>query len=273
MTIVTWLTHAIRRLLEAGIPSARLDAELILAHTVRQGRTWLRAHDDEPLEGRLRDIADARLALRLDRVPVAYIIGHKDFYGRRFTVTTSTLIPRPESEAMLELLAGILDEHPSLRESQLVDVGTGSGCLGITAKLEHPSLAVSLVDTSTHALNVAKKNADRLGADVTTMRSDLLSGYPHQPAIILANLPYVDPDWERSPELEHEPADALYASDDGLALITQLIDQATTRLAPEGWLLLEADLRQHHALTHYAEKAGFAAGRSSGLIVSFYRAR
>ena len=103
-TVKDWIDDATRQLQHASIPSARLDAELLLAHTIRKPRTWLHAHTDDTLESRQVEIAQARLDLRLDRVPVAYIIGHKEFYGHTFKVTTATLIPRPESEILLELL-------------------------------------------------------------------------------------------------------------------------------------------------------------------------
>lgn len=265
MTIDTWLTSAIRQLLDAGIPSARLDAELIMAHTLRKERTWIHAHSDETLDPRYREIADARLSLRLDRVPIAYIIGHKEFYGRRFIVTTSTLIPRPESEAMIELL-GTLTLHPGMK---LVDVGTGSGCLGITAKLEHPELDVALLDIDKHALAVASKNATQHGATVECLKSNLLAEYPYVTDVILANLPYVDKEWNGSPELQHEPSQALYADDNGLSLIKQLIDQSTNKLRSSGYILLEADLRQHHAMTYYAEQHGLSHIETRGLIALY----
>ena len=264
-TVDSWLLSAIQYLQEAGIPSARLDAEIILAHTLRKGRTWLHAHGEEPLDPRYRDIADARLDLRLDRVPIAYIIGHKDFYGRQFDVTTATLIPRPESEVMIELLEAL----PVPKDANLVDVGTGSGCLGITAKLEHPTYSVALVDVDSHALSVARKNAKRLGADVLCIKSDLLSDYPYTANVILANLPYVDYEWERSPETEHEPSLALFTEDNGLRLIKQLIDQVKHKLAPEGFLLLESDRRQHHLVNTYAEQNSLSLIESKGLITVY----
>ncbi len=266
-SIDRWLTEAIRQLLDAGIPSARLDAEVILAHTLRQSRTWLHAHGDEVLEARAREIADARLDLRRDRVPIAYIIGHKEFYGRRFAVTTVTLIPRPESETMIELLATL----EITANMHLVDIGTGTGCLGITAKLEHPSLHVSLLDIDQHALNVAERNATALHAAVDCMQSNLLEMYPYTAHIILANLPYVDPEWERSAETEHEPALALFSEDNGLALTKRLIDQTRTKLEPGGHLLLETDLRQHHAIMTYAEKNELRLLATRGFIQLYRR--
>lgn len=267
-SIDTWLTRAIKQLLEAGIPSARLDAEIILAHTLRKPRTWLHAHGDESLDARVQEIAEARLALRLDRVPIAYIIGHKEFYGRRFHVSSATLIPRSESETMIELLAELPEAD---RHGRLVDVGTGSGALGITAALEFPSLQVELVDIDNHALSIAKKNAATLAAPVTLSRGDLLSTYPHTAQIILANLPYVDREWKRSPETEHEPAIALFAKQQGLALIYALIDQTDATLAPGGYLFIEADARQHHVITQYAERSGLSLAASRGLIVVYRR--
>jgi len=255
--IKQWLDWATAQLQAVGISTARLDAELILTHTLRQSRTFLHAHDDAVLTERQHEIADARLRLRKERVPVAYIIGHKEFYGRQFHVTSATLIPRPESEALIDLLRESQNQQTLLDEPRrLVDVGTGSGILGITAKLLFPSLDVTLVDDSRHALLVAEKNAASLKSDVALLRSDLLSAYPFTANIIIANLPYVDPEWERSPETDHEPEHALFAAQQGLALIFRLIDETSDKLAAGGLLLLEADPEQHPAIIRYGEANG-----------------
>lgn len=259
LTVNDWLAEATRQLVFNNVPSARLDAELLLAHTLRQGRTWLHGHGDEPLSDRMIEIANARLDLRLDRVPVAYIVGHKEFYGRRFKVTTATLIPRPESESLIELLNTALPKNQSLLNDQplrLVDVGTGSGILGITAKLEHPELDVTLTDVSRHALKVATDNAESFNTSVTSLHSNLLASYPFIADIIIANLPYVDAEWERSPETEHEPANALFAEKNGLSLIFELLTQTRSKLANGGKLILEADPVQHPAITKEAIKNG-----------------
>lgn len=258
-TVNDWLTEATHRLVFATIPSARLDAELLLAHTLRKPRTWLHGHGDEPLTARQLEIAQARLDLRLDRVPIAYIIGHKEFYGRTFKVTTATLIPRPESEAVIELLNKTLPQTTSLlpdRPARLLDVGTGSGILGITAKLEHPELDVTLIDNSRYALTVAEDNAEALKADVDLLHSDLLERYPLTADYILANLPYVDPKWKRSPETDHEPPEALFAANGGLALIFELLMQTKDKLASGGTLILEADPTQHAAISKEAAQYG-----------------
>jgi len=259
LSIKDWLADATRQLVFAEIPSARLDSELILAHTLRQNRSYLHAHDEDSLSDRDLEIANARLALRLDRVPVAYIIGHKEFYGRRFRVTTATLVPRPESEALIELLELAVPKNEALIAEQplrLVDVGTGSGALGITAKLTHPELDVTLVDNSRFALKVAEQNAKALNAEVAVLHSDLLDGFPFEADIIIANLPYVDPAWERSPETNHEPAEALFAANEGKALIFKLITQTKNKLTVGGHLILEADPEQHADIISHAKDYG-----------------
>lgn len=266
-TINDWLVEAARQLTLADIPSARLDAELLLSHTIRKPRTWLHGHGDEPLSERHKEIANARLDLRLDRVPIAYIIGHKEFYGRPFKVTAATLIPRPESETIIELVTEALPKNSSLlaeKPLRAVDVGTGSGNLGITSKLEHPELDVTLIDVSRHALTVAEENAKALQADVDTLQSDLLAAYPFAADIIIANLPYVDIEWERSPETDHEPASALFAEDHGLALIFELIEQTKEKLVIGGSLILEADPEQHSAIIKKAVIHGLVLHKQDG---------
>ena len=258
LAINDWLADATRQLVFADIPSARLDSELILAHTLRKTRSYLHAHPEEELSDRTVEIAAARLVLRLERVPVAYIIGHKEFYGHTFSVTTATLIPRPESEILIELLKKVVPRNASLlhETTRLVDVGTGSGALGITAKLLYPELTVTLIDNSRHALKIADKNSVDLDVTVTIMQSNLLSDYPFTANVIIANLPYVDPDWQRSPETEHEPAEALFAANGGKALIFELLIQTRDKLANGGFIILEADPEQHPDIIAEAKKYG-----------------
>ena len=265
MIISEWLKIATKSLKTANIPSARLDAELILANTLRKNRTYLHAHLDEEIDPRRFDIANARLDLRLDRVPIAYILGYKEFYGRKFTVSPSVLIPRPESEDLislfLELTAG------EIAEKVLIDVGTGSGCLGITAKLERSNLSVILSDISKPALNIAEKNANSLNADVHIQQQSLLNGQLKPVDYIFANLPYVDKNWDVSPELQYEPDIALFAEDEGLKLILQLISQAPRCLTPEGLLFIEADPQQHNRIIDEAVKNGFVKERVLNYIL------
>jgi release factor glutamine methyltransferase len=273
MTIDSWLDEATRMLRDAGIESARLDAELILGHTIREPRTYLHAHGDEILSDKHEDIAAARLQLRLDHTPVAYIIGHKEFYGRRFKTTPAALIPRPESETIIELLDDIIPKNlPLIPEKlSLVDVGTGTGALGITAKLEWPELNITLIDNDIHALNLAKENGQLLQADIRYLKNDLLRAYGAPIDIIIANLPYVDRSWDVSPDTQAEPDNALFASDGGLTLIKQLLEQATLQLKPSGHILLESDPRQQLKVIEFAKSLGFRHLQTEGFITVFDR--
>lgn len=254
-TISFWLKNAAKSLKDAGIPSARLDAELILANTLRKNRTYLHAHLDEEIDPRRVDIANARLDLRLDRVPMAYILGYKEFYGRKFTVSPAVLVPRPESEDMISLF---LDATAGeIEQKVLIDVGTGSGCLGITAALERTNISVILSDISKDALRIAEKNADDHHARVKIQQQSLLNGQLEPVDYIFANLPYVDKDWEVSPELQYEPKIALFTEDGGLKLILELIRQAPRCLAPNGQLFIEADPIQHERIIQAAAKQNF----------------
>ena len=265
MIISEWLKAAIKSLKNVGISSARLDAELILANTLRKNRTYLHAHLDEEIDPRRFDIANARLDLRLDRVPIAYILGYKEFYGRKFTVSPSVLIPRPESEDLISLFLELTASE--IAEKVLIDVGTGSGCLGITAKLERSNLSVILSDISKPALNIAEKNANALNVDVHIQQQSLLNGQLKPVDYIFANLPYVDKNWDVSPELQYEPDIALFAEDKGLKLILQLISQAPRCLTPEGLLFIEADPQQHNRIINEAVKNGFVKERVLNYIL------
>lgn len=254
-TISFWLKNAAKSLKDAGIPSARLDAELILANTLRKNRTYLHAHLDEEIDPRRVDIANARLDLRLDRVPMAYILGYKEFYRRKFTVSPAVLVPRPESEDMISLF---LDATAGeIERKVLIDVGTGSGCLGITAALERTNISVILSDISKDALRIAEKNADEYHARVKIQQQSLLNGQLEPVDYIFANLPYVDKDWEVSPELQYEPKIALFTEDGGLKLILELIRQAPRCLTPNGQLFIEADPTQHERIIQAAAKQNF----------------
>ena len=254
-TISFWLKNAAKSLKDAGIASARLDAELILANTLRKNRTYLHAHLDEEIDPRRVDIANARLDLRLDRVPMAYILGYKEFYGRKFTVSPAVLVPRPESEDMISLF---LDATAGeIEQKVLIDVGTGSGCLGITSALERTNISVILSDISKDALRIAEKNADEHRARVKIQQQSLLNGQLEPVDYIFANLPYVDKDWEVSPELQYEPKIALFTEDGGLKLILELIRQAPRCLTPNGQLFIEADPIQHERIIQAAARQNF----------------
>lgn len=200
-----------------------------------------------------------------------------DFYGRDFAINQDVLIPRPETEQMVDMvlslagkpyLPGVKPGKAVLAEDMMIlEVGTGSGCVAVTLKLELPSARVVATDISREALDVASENARRLSADVKFIKNDLLQGLKVHPDIVVANLPYVDENWEwvDKKALKKEPRLALYAKDGGLALIKELISQVAESKIKH--LILEADPCQHERIRDYAKKKGLTLRETRGFIL------
>ncbi|MCA9334970.1 HemK family protein methyltransferase, partial [Candidatus Saccharibacteria bacterium] len=181
------------------------------------------------------------------------------------------LIPRPESETIITIASDIISSKlsSSTEKIKLIDVGTGTGCLGITLQLEHPDIDVTLIDNSLHALNLAKENAVLLKASVHPIKNNLLSDLTTPTDIIIANLPYVDKSWTVSPDTQFEPDEALYASNGGLFLIFRLLDQATLTLKPGGYILIESDPRQQNDIITHAQSIRFTHIKTEGYVTVF----
>lgn len=207
----------------------------------------------------------------------------KDFYGRDFHITKDVLIPRPETEQLIDMVLSFAGKSylPGVKPSErilperpvILDVGTGSGCIAITLALELPEATVYASDISKKALKIAQKNAQNLGAPITFIISHLLekvkSGTIPTPDLIVANLPYVDEtwDWLDKKSLEKEPSIALYAKDHGLALIKELLNTANSK-----YLILEADPCQHQEIINYAKAKKYSLLDLKGYILGFIRA-
>ncbi|MGH7196219.1 MAG: peptide chain release factor N(5)-glutamine methyltransferase [Candidatus Saccharimonadales bacterium] len=250
LTLLKWLEWAQQALTKADITTARLDSQVLAAHVLGVNKAWLLAHPEHIIDAKTNKQLNAKLKQRLKRMPMAYVLGSKEFYGREFKVTPDVLTPRPETEQIITFLKDI---QPTAGQ-RLVDVGTGSGAIAITAKLEYPHLVVEACDISQDALGVARTNAKQLGAKVRFFTSNLLEKVRGPYDIIVANLPYVDAGWKRGTETNYEPSIALFAEDKGLALIKQLIDQAPAFLSLKGYLIIEADPRQHDDIIAYANE-------------------
>jgi release factor glutamine methyltransferase len=260
-----WLQEATKKLIDAGIQTARLDALVLLEFATAQERSFILAHPEAILLPEQEASLELALSRRIKREPIAYIVGKKEFYGRDFTVTKDVLIPRPESESFIEAL----QNNTPLSGKSLLDVGTGSGALAITIALEHPELQVFASDVSNEALKIAKLNATNLQATVTLLQADLLEGVEQDFDIIVANLPYVPEDFKSQPELSYEPHLALYAQDGGLSLINQLFEQAPAKLLEGGLLLIESLPSQHAAIKDTARVNGFTLLSEHDLIIAF----
>lgn len=266
MTIGSYLDTTTAVLRQAGIETARLDTLVLLSDELVQDKAWLLAHTDALLTPEQQMSLQAKIIRRQAREPLSYVRGVQEFFGHAFTVNPDVLVPRPETELLVERAIKLDDVRTVL------DVGTGSGAIAISIKLARPELQVFATDISPKSLAVARQNAQKLGADITFAESDLLDTSPiAHPDCIVANLPYVDDSWERSPETEFEPSMALFAEDFGLHLIKKLITQAAVHLRPDDYLLLEADPRQHDPVVTYGTAAGFKTLGQEGYAVAFTR--
>ena len=237
-----------------GIESARLDADLLLAHALGCDRVQLYLDLDRPLtdaeRGRVREL----VGRRRDREPVAYILGRREFFGRRFAVTSDVLIPRPDTETLVEAALARLSEDA---EGLVVDLCTGSGIVGITLALERPGIRVALCDVSASALAIAKLNAEAhgIGARVDIFVGDLFEALPTDAplaSLVTVNPPYVA-ETERdtlAPEIrQHEPPIALFAGSDGLDVLRKLAEAVPERLSPGGRFMTEVGMGQAPSVT------------------------
>ncbi|HZR98062.1 MAG TPA: peptide chain release factor N(5)-glutamine methyltransferase [Chloroflexota bacterium] len=242
MTTGAALASATRALRAAGVPLPELDALLLAAHALGLGKASLLAHPERALTAAEAARLDALVTRRADRVPLAYLLGEREFYGRDFRVTPDVLVPRPETELLVEVAMEWLRERPAT--GWAADVGTGSGTLAVTLAAERPGLRVVATDRSPAALAVAAVNAARhaVAARTHLVCTDLLGGVAGPLGLVVANLPYIPSDAIAGLMLEvarHEPRLALDGGPDGLAPIRRLLAQAPARLAPGGLLLLE----------------------------------
>jgi release factor glutamine methyltransferase len=252
VTYREWLHQSATTLRHTGIESARLDALVLLCDELSQDKAWILAHDDLELTTSQQQNLKAKLTRRQKREPLAYIRGTQEFYGRSFAVTPDVLIPRPETESIIELL----DTLALPTNATVADIGSGSGAIAITAKLEHPEYNIIATDISPTALAIARRNANDLSAEIDFRQGNLLEPLAEQVDVVVANLPYVDPAWQRSPETDYEPAQALFAADHGLALVHKLITGAPAHLTNAGYLILEADPEQHRHILEQAATLG-----------------
>ena len=239
---------------------ARRDAEALLLHVTRRTRASLLAHRDEPLVPVDADLYYALVARRLIGEPMQYISGETEFYGLLFRVTPDVLIPRPETEHLAEKVVGLL---PCFLNPRIVDVGTGSGAIAVALAHECPSAAVTAIDISAPALELARWNAERLGlADrIRFLRGDLLAPVAdEQFEVVVSNPPYV-PETDRdslSVEVrDYEPAQALFAGGDGLDVYRRLIPAAFRVLVSGGRIALEMGYRQRDAVSAMLLDSGF----------------
>ena len=241
----------------SGDESAR-EVELLLSHALRRDRAWLRAHADDPLAAEDAVQFHALLLRRTAGEPLAYIIGRREFWSLDFTVTPDVLIPRPETELLIEFA---LQRIPQNAQADIADLGTGSGAIALALAHERPQARVLATDASSAALMVARGNAERLGIrNVEFVRGDWCAGLAERKFdLIVSNPPYIaDGDTHLAQgDLRFEPRTALASGADGLDAIRAIVRDAPAHLKPGGWLLLEHGYDQGAPVRRLLEKCGF----------------
>ncbi len=266
----------------AALPSVRgaletsglvpVDARVLLAHVLGCDRAWLIAHAGDVLS---RDAAQAFFALakrRRDGEPVAYLIGRREFWGLDLAVTPAVLIPRPETETLVEVALARL---PVDRGVRVLDLGTGSGAIALALARERPQAEVVATDLSPEALDVARGNAARLGiGNVAFLRSDWYAGVPpDRYDAIVANPPYIalDDPHLRDGDLRFEPRGALASGVTGLSALATIVAGARDRLVPGGFLAVEHGFDQGDAVRGLFEASGFVAVEASRDLAGIWR--
>jgi len=258
LELLRWTTDYFDRV---GIDSARLDAEVLLAHALEIDRLRLYLDYEKPVLAEERDRFRALVKRRAqERVPVSLLLGRREFWSLELRVTSDVLTPRPETETLVE--AGLSKLPDPGSRARILDLGTGSGAIALSLASERPQAEITATDLSKAALQIATENADhlRIGERVRFVVGDLFEPVAAERFdLIVSNPPYVARDAARSlpPELAHEPEMALFAGCDGLDVIRRLIAEAGEHLSPGGWLFIEHSPEQVETIEQELTRAGF----------------
>jgi release factor glutamine methyltransferase len=258
---MTTVDAALRDARSRGVE--RLDAHLLLAHVLGQSRAWLLAHGDDALPDPQGAAFESLVARRAAGEPFAYLVGEREFHGLALAVNEAVLVPRPDTETLVEWALDLLQGALSGGDDPAVlDLGTGSGAIALALKNACPRAQVWAGERSAGALAVARANAQRLALDVRFAQGDwwdALAGAPDVPVfdLVVSNPPYIAADDPHLAALTHEPLSALVADDEGLADIRRIADGARGRLRTGGWLLFEHGWQQAPAVQAILQRSGF----------------
>ena len=258
LSIADWRREASQRLKSIS-DAASLEADVLLASALGKPRAWLLAHADDSLPAETRDTLSGWLTRRLDHEPIAYLTGTQEFWSLTLRVTPATLIPRPETEALVERVLALVAD---IREPRIADLGTGSGAIALALAMERTDADIIATDQSSAALLVAEQNASQLGINnVTFVGGDWCNALPPPLFnVIVSNPPYVEQDFAGfADKLRHEPRSALASGDDGLNDIRTIARDAASHLETDGWLLLEHGHMQADAVSGILRAHAFNA--------------
>jgi release factor glutamine methyltransferase len=248
---------------------ARLDAQLLLAHLLQQRREWLLAHDETELPAARLDAWQSLLERRTAGEPLAYLVGAREFHGLALQVSPAVLVPRPETELLVDWALQRLADAPA---ATLIDLGTGSGAVALAVKHRLPLVDVTASDASEAALEVARVNAERHALRIEFVRGDWWQAVGDRRfGLAVSNPPYVAGDDPHLMSLAHEPRAALTPEGDGLAAIRQLVADAPAHLLPGAWLLLEHGHDQACAVQALLRERGFGTPETRHDLAAFPR--
>jgi release factor glutamine methyltransferase len=260
-----WLHNATAKLKDAGISTARLDSLVLLEDEVGKDRSWLLAHPDFKIPRTAK--LDEQITRRANHEPLAYIRGKTEFYGREFLVNAHTLEPRPETETMVDLVKTLVK---SREKPKIADIGTGSGCIAISVKLEFPNAVVIATDIDVKCVKTARENSKKLSADVTFFEGNLLKPLTDKSMdIILCNLPYVPEKYELNEAAKFEPGHAIFGGEDGLDLYRELFRQIDGLATRPKWVFTESLPFQHEELAKIAKHTGYKLEKTEDFIQVF----
>ncbi len=241
----------------------RLDAQCLLLHTLGRpasDRAWLLAHDTEVLAPVLSSQFITLAQRRASGVPLSYLTGEREFYGLSLQVDERVLDPRADTETLVDWALELLPQLPP--QPKVIDLGTGSGAIALAIKFSFAPAQVKALDTSLAALAVARENAKRLRLDLQFLHGNWLEGLDDQFNLIVSNPPYIAENDPHLSQLGYEPSLALSSGADGLDAIRTLLEQAPSRLATSGWLILEHGWDQAATVRHLLQQTGFSQVQS-----------
>lgn len=267
MKVEDWLNEATHILKKVNIATARLDCLVLLEDEAKKDKAWLLAHSESELSGVQLKKLESRIKRRTNHEPLAYIRGKSEFYGREFIVSPDTLEPRPETETMIDVLQQLVESDQT---PLLVDVGTGSGCIAVTAKLELPNCKIIGTEINESALKIAKQNAKKFKAKVEFYKGNLLEPVStSEPFALLCNLPYVPDSYKLNQAAKWEPQMAIFGGKDGLDLYRQLFEQVKDFGLKPGFILTESLPTQHKELAKIATQSGYKQKQTDDFIQVF----
>lgn len=242
---------------QLGTEEAKLEAQLLLQYVLNVNRAWLISHENDALQPNIHALFEALLKRRLSGEPIAYVIGSREFYGLDLMVTVDTLIPRPDTETLVEAALGEISLHD---EYSVLDLGTGSGAIALAIAKNRPQANVIAVDASFGALEIARQNSANLQIpNVQFLLSDWFAALSHEKFdVIVSNPPYIEQNDAHltQGDLRFEPVSALASGADGLDDIRRIVAESLIHLKPQGWLMLEHGYNQAEQVQNLMAQTG-----------------